>query len=47
MTDMSTKSQKPPGSPLKASEKLMPDALASALRVLEKRRAVFAGLAKR
>lgn len=47
MTDMSTKPQTPTGSPQKAQEKPAPDVLAVALKVLRKRRAVFAGLAKR
>ena len=47
MTDMSTESQTPPGSPLKAQEKPVLEARVVALKVLEKRRAVFAGLAKR
>lgn len=47
MTDMSAKPTTPPGSPLKPQEKPVLDARAVALKVLEKRRAVFAGLAKR
>lgn len=47
MTDMSTKPHTPPGSPPKPQEKAVMDARGVALKVLEKRRAVFAGLAKR
>ncbi|WP_198296353.1 hypothetical protein [Deinococcus sp. DB0503] len=47
MTDMSTKPHTPPGSPQKPQEKPAPDVRAVALKVLEKRWAVFAGLAKR
>ncbi|WP_268806555.1 hypothetical protein [Deinococcus aerius] len=44
---MSTKRHTPTGSSQKAQEKPAPDVRAVALKVLEKRWAVFAGLAKR